>query len=99
MKNEFAFPISTATANHATGMTLRDYFAIHSVQPGIGELASMAGLFYRNGSIWKDEQVRVSGGEEWFNALPLSERLELFSRVKYAMADSMLKSRQIGEKE
>lgn len=79
---------------HYEGMTLRDYFAIHSVQPGTGELASLAGLIYRNGAVWKDEQTRVAGAEEWFNALPLSERLALFSRVKYAMADAMLKARQ-----
>lgn len=80
--------------HRAEGMTLRDYFAIHSVHPGMGELASMAGLAYRNGGIWKDEKTRVAGADEWFSELPLSERLDLFSRVKYAMADAMLKARE-----
>lgn len=90
-----AFPIGIdAFAEDKEGMTLRDYFAVHSVQPGMGELASLAGLAYRNGAIWKDEQTRVASADEWFNTLPLSERLELFSRVKYAMADAMLKARE-----
>lgn len=95
-----AFPMhwSTKEANinvvlEQRGMTLRDYFATHSVQPGMGELASLAGLVYRQGAVWKDEQTRVAGFDEWFNTLPLSERLELFSRAKYAMADAMLKAR------
>lgn len=89
-----AFPVQDASTWQAHGMTLRDYFAVHSVQPGMGELASLAGLVYRNGAVWKDEQTRVAGADEWFNTLPLSERLELFSRVKYAMADALLKARE-----
>ena len=30
--NELAFPVTTATANYATGMTLRDYFAAKALQ-------------------------------------------------------------------
>lgn len=89
-----AFPVQDASTWRCYGVTLRDYFATHSVQPGMGELASLAGLVYRQGAVWKDEQTRVSGFDEWFNTLPLSERLELFSRAKYAMADAMLKARE-----
>lgn len=76
------------------GMTLRDYFATHSVQPGCGEIASVAGLTYRVGGIWSDAETRLGSFDEWFNALPLNERLYLFARVKYAMADAMLRARE-----
>lgn len=75
------------------GMTLRDYFATHSVQPGCGEVASMAGLVYRAGLVWADKDTSLGNFDSWFNALPLDERLSLFSRVKYAMADAMLAAR------
>jgi hypothetical protein len=76
------------------GMTLRDYFAAHSVQPGCGEIATVAGLRYSGGAVWSDEVTRVGSFDDWFNGLPLSKRLDLFSRVKFAMADAMLKARK-----
>ena len=76
------------------GMTLRDYFAIHSVQPGCGELATMAGLYYSQGAVWSNSETRVDNFDAWFCGLPLTERLDLFARVKYAMADAMLEARQ-----
>lgn len=79
---------------HMPGMTLRDYFAIHGVQPGCGELASMAGLYYSQGAVWSNSETRVDNFDSWFCGLPLTERLDLFARVKYAMADAMLKVRQ-----
>lgn len=79
---------------HYAGMTLRDYFAIHSVQPGCGEIASMAGLYYSQGAVWSNSETRVDSFDVWFCGLPLIERLDLFARVKYAMADAMLKARQ-----
>lgn len=81
------------TLYQAYGMTLRDYLATHSVQPGMGEIASMAGLTYSNGGVWSDPITRIAGFDEWFNRLPLDERLSLYARVKYAMADAMLKER------
>jgi hypothetical protein len=76
-----------------SGMTLRDYFAVHSVQPGQGEIAAMAGVVYANGAIWSDSQTRIGSFEDWFNSMPIGERLDLFSRVKFAMADAMMKAR------
>jgi hypothetical protein len=80
-------------ADNEHGMTLRDYFAIHSVQPGCGELASMAGYTYSSGAVWSGPDTRIARFDDWFGAMPLPERLELFARVKYAMADAMLKAR------
>ena len=94
-----AFPESYVGADRpyegiGDGMTLRDYFAAHSVQPGCGEIASMAGFVFRSGAVWSDSQTRIGSFDDWFNAMPLSERLELFARVKFAMADAMLKARE-----
>ncbi len=75
------------------GMSLRDYLAAHSVQPGAGEIAAVAGLTYRLGGVWSDPSTRIAGFEEWFNGLPLDERLRLFACVKYAMADAMVAER------
>lgn len=75
---------------HHEGMSLRDYFAVHSVHPGAGEVAAIAGLTYRLGAVWSDADTRIGSFEDWFSRLPLTERLELFSSAKYAMADAML---------
>lgn len=74
------------------GMTLRDYFAIHSDQPGVSEIANIAG--YKTDGIFlelPDGQVRFT---EWWNALPLAERCALSARVRYAQADAMLAERE-----
>jgi hypothetical protein len=76
------------------GMTLLDYFAAHSVQPGCGEIASLAGLAYRMGRVWRDDSTSLGSFDDWFNGLPLAERLDLFARVKYAMAAAMLRARE-----
>jgi hypothetical protein len=89
-----AFPPTHDPATHPSGMTLRDYFAAHSVQPGCGEIATVAGLRYSAGAVWSDEVTRVGSFDDWFNGLPLSRRLDLFARVKFAMADAMLKARK-----
>lgn len=101
-----AFPFGVQVVKHDTyggdkytvednepGMTLRDYFAAHGVQPGCGEIATMAGLTYANGGVWSDPNTRLGHFDEWFCSLPLTERLDLFARVKYAIADAMLKAR------
>jgi len=82
------------TYRQVPGMTLRDYFAIHSVQPGCGELVSMAGYTFSSGAVWSSPDTRIARFDDWFGSMPLPERLELFARVKYAMADAMLKARQ-----
>jgi hypothetical protein len=88
-----AFPVVDHMGDGDEGMTLRDYFATHSVQPGCGEVATMAGLVWRGGLVWADKDTSLGNFDTWFNALPLHERLSLFSRVKYAMADAMLAAR------
>jgi hypothetical protein len=88
-----AFPCRDDALTYA-GMTLRDYFAAHSVQPGCGEIASLAGLAYRMGRVWRDDSTSLGSFDDWFNGLPLAERLDLFARVKYAMAAAMLRARE-----
>jgi len=87
-----AFPNSHDNGWQA-GMTLRDYFAVHADQPGVSEIVAMAG--------GETDGFRVkfsSGGSEckfneWWNNLPLEDRLTLSARVRYAMADAMLAER------
>lgn len=50
--DELAFPITTATANYATGMTLRDYFAAKAMN------GLVAGAQH-------DEQINLHGAAEW----------------------------------
>lgn len=75
------------------GMSLRDYFAVHADQPGVSEIVAMAGgetdgfhvKFSSDGAEYKFN--------EWWNDLPLVDRLSLSARVRYAMADALLAER------
>lgn len=75
------------------GMTLRDYFAVHSTQPGCSEICALKGLRYSGGFVWKDEHTRLAVFDDWLATLPLDERLLLCAQVRYAEADAMLKAR------
>jgi hypothetical protein len=74
-------------------MTLRDYFAIHGDQPGVAEIVSTAGLTYASHRVWKDSQTNLGSFDDWYNSLPQLERLALYARVRYAIADAMLAER------
>jgi len=95
IENPPAFPRDHRHLGH-NGMTLRDYFAVHADQPGVSEIVSMAGgetdgfyvMFSAGGTKYKFT--------EWWNGLPLEDRLELSARVRYAMADAMLAERAKG---
>lgn len=75
------------------GMSLRDYFAVHADQPGVAEIVAVAG------GETDGYRVRFNAGEterkfnDWWNDLPLADRLSLSARVRYAMADAMLAER------
>ena len=78
-----------------SGMSLRDYFAVHADQPGVTEIVSMAGG--ETDGFWValfpgGARVRFN---DWWSDLPLSDRLDLSARVRYAMADAMLAARQL----
>jgi hypothetical protein len=74
-------------------MSLRDYFAIHSIQPGAGEICAAADVTVENGLVFnRGASVPLGTFDHWFSGLPFAERLRLFSVVKYAMADAMLEA-------
>lgn len=79
------------------GMSLRDYFAVHADQPGVSEIVTMAGGETADGFRVK---FSADGAEhrfnDWWNDLPLADRLSLSARVRYAMADAMLEARKTG---
>lgn len=76
------------------GMSLRDWFASQADQPGVSEIVAMAGgqtdgfhvKFSPDGTEYKFN--------EWWKDLPLTDRLELAARVRFAYADAMLAERQ-----
>lgn len=78
----------------ANGMTLRDYFAVHSTQPGCSEICALKGLRHQLGAVWQDADTRIASFDYWWEDLPLDERLLLSARVRYAQADAMLKARK-----
>ncbi len=77
-----------------TGMTLRDYFAVHADQPGYAEIVTHAGLTYAVNQVWKDAQTSIGTFDMWWRDLPNSERFRLSAEVRYAIAEAMLLARQ-----
>jgi hypothetical protein len=98
--NPPAFPVADVRTHDgfglregSDGMTLRDWFAAQADQPGVSEIVAMAGgqtdgfhvKFSPDGTEYKFN--------EWWNDLPLADRLELAARVRFAYADAMLTER------
>jgi|DEB19_MinimDraft_3_1074340.scaffolds.fasta_scaffold00018_50 hypothetical protein len=84
-----AFP-STMTDDtlHVPGMTLRDYFAVHSTQPGVSEICSAAGVACDGQCVEVDGQhLRF---DKWWQSLSNTRRFDLCAKVRYAQADAML---------
>lgn len=91
----WAFPCHGSMGEVAwEGMTLRDYAAIHSTQPGISEIVAMAGLRWADRRVWASETDSLGSFDHWWETLSLGRRLELSAQVRYAQADAMLKARQ-----
>lgn len=78
---------------HHEGMSLRDYFATHSTQPGISELVKAAGLFYELQTAYVKDGDRRWTFSRWWEEKTLAEQSNLVAKVRYAMADAMLKER------
>ena len=77
------------------GMTLRDYAAIHSTQPGVEELVQYAGFRYDGIFVYlKADDSSGPRFNDWWRGLSLERKCELFAGVRYVMADAMLKARQ-----
>lgn len=82
------------------GMTIRDYFAIHCDQPGEQEIATAAGFELKDGQILfpvhpNDGPGRASKGmfRDWYRELTQQERMSLYAKVRYQLADAMLAER------
>lgn len=78
------------------GMSLRDWFATHCDQPGVSEIISMAGGETDGYRVKFSPDGTEYTFNEWWNGLPLEDRLSLSARVRYAMADAMLAARTKG---
>lgn len=76
------------------GMSLRDYFAAHSDQPGQSQIATLLSWRCRgvNGVPYNDPDA-LSFDERW-GQLTLSEQADAYSRVRYVIADAMLRARE-----
>lgn len=106
--SEPAFPVSTSkndegilghqdgnTTFQFPGMSLRDYFAIHCDQPGQAEIVLEAGLIWNGYKVWSDSETSLGSFDEWYSKLPNEQRYALYSKVRYQLADAMLKAREI----
>lgn len=93
MKNEPAFPIGSGDMRDPCGMTLRDYFAIHIDQPGMLEIVTAAGLVWSDNRVWSSPEGPGEYFDNWFGGLPAAERAALYAKVRYELADAMLKER------
>lgn len=93
-----AFPAMYHPDSHAgqgtSGMSLRDYFAVHADQPGVSEIVSMAGGETDGYHVKFSREGTKYTFPEWWNDLPLEDRLSLSARVRYAIADAMMAERE-----
>lgn len=87
---------SGAWSEQQRGMSLRDYAAIHSTQPGCSEIVAMAGLKWSASRVWLSENTGISF-DQWWETMPLAKRLDLCAKVRYAQADAMLRARKEGK--
>lgn len=70
------------------GMTLRDYFAIHCDQPGAQELLAEADVPIPDGHTWHATFA------DWWASLHNEERFKWYARVRYRLADAMIRERE-----
>jgi hypothetical protein len=79
----------------ATGMSLRDYMAVHSTQPGIAELCKVAGVGFDGYKVYTTASDEIGiRFDDWWRAMTLEQMCELSAKVRYAEADAMLKVRE-----
>lgn len=94
-----AFPMPMYEDHHGdyqggySGMTLRDYFAIHCDQPGEAEIVTAAGYELAEGAVWDGPSTRLGSFSSWYRELSAEKRFSLYAKVRYAMADAMIKER------
>lgn len=75
------------------GMSLRDYMAIHTEQPGVTEICAEAGLVCINGVVWDGPDKNLGNFSAWWAGLTSHRRYELNAIVRYRVANAMLKER------
>jgi hypothetical protein len=103
--NEAAFPVIPPLVGDVSasgypypepGMTLRDYAAIHSSQPGVIEIVEVAGhkIDPSHRVYIKGEQPEGVSFNTWWISLGLEKQCELSALVRYAQADAMMKVRE-----
>ena len=81
--------------DHASGMPLRDYMAIHADQPGAAEIVTEAGLVMNSQGVWKSSSERIARHfNEWWEDVPQAERFRLSAAVRYRIADAMIAARK-----
>lgn len=93
LRNTSSDPLATPRRFQHGGMTLRDYFAVHADQPGVSEIVTMAGGETDGFHVKFSRDGKEYTFNEWWNDLPLDDRLKLSARVRYALADAMLAER------
>lgn len=88
-----AFPTPQSAFNQdANGLTKREYFAVHSDQPGVAEIVTAAGLHCTdNFWVWKDAETKIGSFNDWWMKLTNEERFALSSKVRVQQADALLK--------
>lgn len=94
-----AFPFQcqgpTTAPEFYYGMSLLDYFAVHSTQPGVVEVAKAAGVgIDTNHRVYLTEDAKAGiSFNDWWISLTLERQCELSAAVRYAEANAMLKER------
>jgi hypothetical protein len=80
--------------DRAGGMSLRDYAAIHSTQPGIAEICKCAGIGFDGIRVYLTADDSAGQRfDDWWRSLSIERMCELSAMVRYAQADGMLKAR------
>ncbi len=98
-----AFPFSAVDGSYyESGMTLRDWFAAKSHQPGTAEAYQLRGcpdvpkpVGYRDEDWYGDENMDARA-HRWFKTLTLDEKYAIYAELRFKIADAMLKAREGG---
>lgn len=93
-----AFPLAVpgdCMMEPSWGMSLRDYFAVHCDQPGTAEIITAAGLSLKSPAgvfvVFPDGSEKTFS--EWWNEMSQAERFGLYAKVRFDLADAMLRQR------
>ena len=82
-------PVGPRDVYLSTGLSIREYMAVHSTQPGVSEICAVAGVKCDGHTVYLE--MRKYSFNEWWETLPLTERLDLASKVRVMQADSLIR--------